>query len=168
MTLGKFRKRAISEVVAYVILITISLSLSAMVYTWLRFYTGETSNEVCPDGASIVISDYNCVPGTVDVSGKLNITLKNKGLFTLDGFTIRVNNRQGATVGIFTLNDTGQELLPGNSTKKEYRLGSVPDSGGQLGWLRTVTLLEVQAFVLSKNGNDRLLCGDVSRQTIDC
>lgn len=79
-------RRAISEIVGYVLLIVIAVSISLLVYTWLKGYL-PGQEKTCPEGASLGIEDYSCL------NGDLTITLKNNGLFTLDGFIIRASNQ---------------------------------------------------------------------------
>ena len=103
-------KKAISNIVAYVLLISITIGLSITVYNWLRFYVSEEIVEQCPDSVNIIIEDYNCTSGT---NGFLNITLKNKGLFSVDGYILRVHDSSDAEFGFYVLTDTGTPITPG-------------------------------------------------------
>jgi len=87
MLITKNRK-GIAELLAYVLLIGLAITVSILVYNWLRFYVIPSSAKQCPDGVSMVIKEYNCDP----VNKTINITLKNKGLFRIDGFLIKINN----------------------------------------------------------------------------
>ena len=60
--LGK-DKRALSNMVAYVLLISLTIALSALVYNWLRFYVSESDINECPEGMNLVIQDYTCFSG---------------------------------------------------------------------------------------------------------
>ena len=83
----KFDKKGLSEVVGYVLLIAIAVSMSVIVYYFLHSYIPKPSTNDCPSGMSIIISDYNC-----DLTNKnINLTLQNKGLFDIDGFLIRAS-----------------------------------------------------------------------------
>ncbi|MEM3405765.1 MAG: archaellin/type IV pilin N-terminal domain-containing protein [Candidatus Pacearchaeota archaeon] len=80
-------KKAISEIVAYVLIITIVLSLSVLVYTWMKRQI-PTKTEECPETLSLIIKDYSC-----DSSNKiLNLTLKNMGLYDISGAIIKASN----------------------------------------------------------------------------
>ena len=72
-------KKGVSEVVSYVLLIIIAVSLSAIVLTFLK---NQISNEKaeCPDEVSLIIKEYSC-----ESNSKINITFQNKGNFNLDG-----------------------------------------------------------------------------------
>lgn len=77
-------KRGLSEIIAYVLLIAIAVFMSILVYRWIKTYVPKEI-ATCPDSTSISIKSvsYNCV------SKVLNITLKNNGRFSLDGYLIR-------------------------------------------------------------------------------
>ena len=145
--IGKDR-RGVSLIVAYAILITIAIALSVLVYNWLKFYVDETPDVSCPEDVKIVIKDYNC-----DIVNRLNISLQNKGLFTIDGFFLRVNNRVGAENGFYILNQSGSQLKPGESEDYFFRsdvdVSSEPISGG-------LTFVDVQPYVLEKG--KKVLC----------
>jgi len=82
----KSRKRAISELIAYVLLISLAITMAGIVGAWLRFYVQPSKIKACPEGISIIIADYSCD------SANINITVQNKGLFNISGFIIRVSN----------------------------------------------------------------------------
>lgn len=79
-------KRAITELLAYVLLIGLAITLSILVYNWLRFYVTPYESRVCPDGISLIVQEYSCS------AGNISITVKNKGLFKIDGYLVKVNN----------------------------------------------------------------------------
>jgi hypothetical protein len=79
-------KKAITELIAYVLLIGLAITLSILVYNWLRFYVMPYEAKACPDGVSLILQEYSCS------AGKINITVKNKGLFKIDGYLVKVNN----------------------------------------------------------------------------
>lgn len=80
-------KRGISNMISYVILITIALSMAGGVFTWLKFYATIPSDEgKCPEDVSLIISTYSC-----DQIDEISIKVKNGGLFNIDGFFIRAS-----------------------------------------------------------------------------
>ena len=72
--------------VSYVLLISIALSLSIGVYIWLKSYSNITPINDCMEGTSIVLEDYSCSGGTID------LTLGNNGLFSIDGIIVQASN----------------------------------------------------------------------------
>jgi hypothetical protein len=81
------QKKAISVIVGYVLLITISLALSMLVYVWMKRQTPAITTE-CPDTLSLMIQDYICNNET----NTLNLTIKNNGLYNIQGAIIKVSN----------------------------------------------------------------------------
>ena len=77
------KKKALSNIIAYVLLISISLSLSVIVYNWLKFYVSEDDVETCSDGVNVIIENYECYQfnKTTNKSGWLKVILKNLYIF---------------------------------------------------------------------------------------
>lgn len=104
-------KKAISEIVSYVLLISLALGMSALVYSWLKSKVEKPfAEESCPEGVSLVLESYNCTS-----EGIINITLRNRGSFLVDGFVIKMNNvtRRKGIPGMYALpqKDTGKNII---------------------------------------------------------
>lgn len=175
--LGKFfprRKKGLSNMIAYVMLISITLALSVIVFQWLRGQVVDYSGEECPGGVSIVIEDYTCSHGGTGADGSnISATIKNKGRHSVDGFILGINDRFDADVGIFILDTQGDQIRPGEAYNKEYDISnSYIDQGSSLtGYnfidpLDGVTLIQVQGFVIGENGEE-IICPDSSSQVVD-
>ena len=149
-------KKALSNMIAYVLLISITIALSMMVYGWLKGYVTGEEIETCSDNVNIIISNYECTEGP---TGNLTVTLKNKGLFSTDGYILRVHNRPNAEFGFYTLNKTGSKLSPGQSIKDTYKFPLTKDK------LETITLVEVQPFIM-KDG--KISCETYASQKVVC
>lgn len=78
-------KKGLSEIIAYVLLITVAITVSIAVYGFLQSYLPGEVDE-CPEGVSLVLGDYECD------EENLNITLINNGKFNVTGFAIKVTN----------------------------------------------------------------------------
>ncbi len=152
-------KRGLSAVIAYILLISMAIALSTMVYNWLRFYVEVDEVQQCPEGVSIAINDYDCSYSLQ----QFNVTLKNRGLRTFNGFTLTVHDRLGATQGIYPLGSIGKEIVtlaPGENETFEY---DFPNE------LADITLLEVQPFVIYEGMEDTpSFCRPIVTQTIKC
>jgi hypothetical protein len=99
----KKEKKAVSLMISYVILITIAIAMAITVFAWLKLVANVEPLPSCGDGTSIIINDYVCGGGI------LNLTIKNNGRFSVDGFTIQVGDnpqRQPIT-----------HILPWNNTE---------------------------------------------------
>ena len=151
-------KNAVSNIIAYVLLISITIGLSVMVYNWLRYYVSEETVEQCPDTVNVIIEDYSCNSGT---NGFLNVTLKNKGLFNVDGYILRVHDSLDARFGFYTLSDIGAPIAPG---EKDSTLYFFNDSYNGKNFTE-ITLVEVQPF-LTKMGN--ISCKSYASQKVTC
>ena len=152
-------KKAVSIIVAYVLLVTIAISLSVIVYSWLRDYVPSDEMPECPEGVSLIIQDYFCFEDNGDKF--LNITLKNKGLFTIKGFVLRVHDRPDAEIGLYTLDQEGVEILPGNSINRQYPFSSVQEKE-----LEKISLIEVQPIVEVKR--EDVYCRVSSQKASNC
>jgi hypothetical protein len=169
--LGK-DKRAVSIIVSYVLLITITLSLSVLVYNWLRWRVQPVEIPECSSNVKIVIQDYYCVPsdvrpGETTVSGNIQIILKNKGLHNVSGFNIRVHDREDAEFGFYTLEEGGVQMAPDTEFPvgggyMVYNFSDVRDHPTQL---EKVTLIEVQPFIIE---DDKIICKSYATQPVDC
>jgi len=158
-----FNKRGISEIVGYVLLISISFALAGMVFTWLRFYVTPGEELSCDEGVSISIRGYNYSCGVNPKT--LNITLKNDGRFNIAGYIIRVSNKTGETkLGVYTLNQTGKPIQVGNVTSDYYN--EIKDVVRLIDIEGTITFIEVQPYILEED--TKVYCNDVSKQTITC
>ena len=161
LRLGK-DKSALSNMVAYVLLISITIGLSVLVYNWLRFYVGEDDVDECPEGVSVIIRGYECYATNEFGTGRLNVVLKNKGRFTIDGYILRVHDRPGAEFGFYEFDDVGVEIVPGDEYNQTYEFSDYDFDGYNIS---TVTLVEVQPFMMD---GDELSCKAYASQEVSC
>ena len=155
-----FNKRGVSEIVSYVLLISVTFAIAGIVYAWLVFYVTPGEEVKCKDDLEITIysSDYDCAENT------LNLTLQNKGLFDIDGYVIRLNNKSGAEIGIYVLNKTGTNISTGSIVNNYYGSNWKLANGNLLGG--NITLIEVQPF--KREDNLDIYCEGIVRKKISC
>ncbi|PIN95115.1 hypothetical protein COU53_01010 [Candidatus Pacearchaeota archaeon CG10_big_fil_rev_8_21_14_0_10_30_48] len=79
-------KNGLSEVVSYVLLIVVGISLSAIVFVFLQGLIPEKEFS-CPDGLALIIKETKCISPNL-----VNITFQNKGRFEIDGVYSRYAN----------------------------------------------------------------------------
>ncbi len=86
-------KRGVSEMVGYVLLIVIAVSIGVLVYGFLKIYV-PPQKEKCPSDISLSIEEAICD------SGNVKVLLRNRGLFNVDGAFIRIGeaNRIARTI----------------------------------------------------------------------
>lgn len=142
------QKKAVSELVAYVLLISLSIGLSIAVYTWLKGYASEHPTKTCPDGVSLIIQDYLCEHENITMN------LSNKGLFKIDGYIFRINNEtegdkpRGLPVNLIEVVTLPGPLNPGEVTQRSWNY-----SGSF--W---IVEMEIEPFRLE--GNTKILCSN--------
>ncbi|MEM4318602.1 MAG: hypothetical protein QW244_02165 [Candidatus Pacearchaeota archaeon] len=103
-------KQGISEIVSYVLLIMLSVSLAAMVYTFLQYRAKFPEEIKCPEGVSIYVYNLSCQD--------LNLILKNNGLFNISGVSIFSYNASGLCNQ--TLKDFSLTLAPGEIYQSSF------------------------------------------------
>jgi len=154
------RKRGLSEIVAYVILISITFAVAGMVFAWLRFYVTSSPELKCEDGTSLSLRQvsYNCT------SKELNLTIQNRGLFDINGYIVRVSNLSKANIGIYTLNVSGEPLSTGENYNDYYTQSNKTYTNSAIKGI--LTLVEIQPWVIQ--GNTTVYCQDVAQQYLSC
>lgn len=150
----KSDKKGISIIIGYIILISMAVALSIMVFNWLVFYIpGE--KEKCPEDISVSVHSISCER----ISRQLNFTIKNNGLFTINGIIIRANHREGSNIGIHNLGEIDTTLIPGQEETLELE---IPDEIPA-----NLRLLEIIPYVYSDDG-DKRICPPGIRTKITC
>jgi len=95
--IDKNNKKAVSEILSYVMLIIIALALSVLVYAYLKVYVPK-DKPICPDEISIYIKAASCKTGALGTATtNISLTLENKGMFDIHGAYIRFG-RNGSKV----------------------------------------------------------------------
>src|SRR3989344_3228562 len=159
---GLNNKRGLSNVIAYALLIVMTIALSTVVFIWLQLYVGETEIAECPNGVDLVIKEYICN------GNNLNVTIKNQGRFSAEGYRIRVDDRSGAESGFYLLihdinGADGVFLSPGDEVRnKVFDFTKACNDGCPNG----ITIAEVQP-IYDEDG-ERVACKSDSAQEIDC
>ena len=160
-------KKGVSEIVAYVLLISISFAIAAIVYSWLMFYVTPAKEIKCDEGISLTIRSvaYNCT------TKSLNVTLQNRGLFDVDGYKIRVNNKSGADIGVYMINSTGIPVRASNDTYSGviydyYLQANRTDNPVSKFIAGNLTFIEVQPYSIIEN--EVIVCDTIAKQTIVC
>lgn len=160
-------KKAVSEIVSYVLLIVIALSLAAGVYTFLKTSVPNPDNEQekCSEDTSLSLSDYECTPQEDKI---ITLTLENKGLFNIDGFTITATNNPDA-LAITMLNTSEgkpEEIQPGRYYfEPTLKLGDFRKVSFSYTGLNNIAKIRVRPFVNGKT--ELLLCPTISELRIE-
>ena len=144
-------KKAVSDMVSYVLLIVIALAISAGVYSWLRFYVpAQIDSQKCSDDVAIAITDYNCS------NQILSLTIENKGYFTVNGFFARgVNDSTKLpTINLNTTNpQRGFTFIKGRYDIQEgFKAGAIEYATFDYRPLGSIQRIQLQPFMLGKKG----------------
>jgi hypothetical protein len=91
-------KKAVSVMIAYVLLITMAVVMAGILYNWMKTYVPKDTIS-CPDGVSVFIENIEC--GGVPGNYTLNITIVNNGRFDVGGYFAHASN--DSSQGIATL-----------------------------------------------------------------
>ncbi len=101
-------KKGLSEIVGYVILILIAITLSLLVYGFMKNLLPKFSQE-CPPEISLAIEDYVCDV----VEKKIVLDIKNTGTYNVEGFLIKAKNKTEG-IAIIPLKQVGSIGEEGN------------------------------------------------------
>ncbi len=88
-------KKAVSVMIGYVLLISISLVIAGVVYAWIKTYV-PTEDIKCPDGVSIYIKNITC--SNQGDKFLIELTLRNNGLFNIDGYIPYISNDSSSEI----------------------------------------------------------------------
>jgi len=162
----KTSKKGVSLMLSYVLLIIIVLSVAVGVYAWLRFY-GEgffKPTPKCPEDVSIIIQDYSCDPTRTSI----NITIKNKGLFSIDGYKIRGTDDK-TQVPIFALKEMGKIGVIGGEVLFEPPLKPDEVDNRVFSYMGLSTLEKIEIEPFRSQEQKIVLCSEaVVSQEINC
>jgi len=142
----KKNKKGLSELVSYVLLVVISLSIAIGVYAWLKGnLPSENERPKCPEDVAIVVSDYNC--NLISSPKILQLKVENKGYFTVDGFYIRVSNNSEKlpTLSITTI-DGESNLRVQGQYYSTLNPGETVLTNFSYGEIETVKKVQIQAI----------------------
>lgn len=117
-------KKALSPIIAYVILVTIVISTSLIVYPWLKTYV-QPSSFSCPDGVSIYLNQIDCT--SVDGKYELNLSIKNNGFFSVAGYFINFRDEEGKFIPwseeSIKFMESTTEVMGGSITQRNMKPG---------------------------------------------
>jgi len=147
------KKKADSQMVSYVLLVVIAISLSVAVFAYLKLYL-PSSKDKCSDDVNVVIENSICK------AGRLNLTVSNRGLFNVSMIFVRFGNESKI---VRSQINPGTELLnpplsPGDIREYSFVLSSIPRPG--------IYIVETQPATLSEKRNP-MLCRIVT-QKVNC
>jgi hypothetical protein len=154
-------KKAVSEMVSYVLLVVIAVGLSIAVYAYLKVFIPKGEKPQCNEDIQLTVQDYTCNNQTK----MLSVTLYNKGLFRVNAVYLRLS-KEGTKVPLNILERLFiPPLMPG-----ELRLIPVSDKSKLSPILSAPGnyILEVQPSANNERGELALCENAVIQQPITC
>ncbi len=79
-------KKGLSTMIGYVLLVGIVITMSAVVYVWLKSYVPSQQDLDCPDGVSMFATNVRCISSGEEYI--VNLTIVNDGRFSLGGYLV--------------------------------------------------------------------------------
>lgn len=163
-------KKALSEIVSYVMLIVIAISLSVIVFAYLKVYIPKEKPQ-CPEDISLIIQKASC---SISTYSNLNITLENKGLFNIDSAYIRFGLQEKKVLDLiesplnnfFFINpsNSSERFLPPQKQTEWYALfepsyASTLSTGGYALEVQPVVYVDKKLIICEKA---------IVRQNVEC
>ena len=169
-----FNKKSVSEMLSYVILISIAITMAIAVFAWLKIIANVKPVEACEEGTSVIINNYVCG------NNILNLTIKNNGRFDISGFVLEVgdNSNRARTTRLLPLytEQTSNEgflifrpaLNPGKekeaifSDKEKRPNGEIREIDFQ-----NIANIKLQPFIIHESGT-KIVCEEsIIRQNLE-
>lgn len=161
--LHKTNKKAVSLMIAYIMIISIGVAISVIVYAWLKAEAEsyETPTD-CDFGTSIILEDF-----FVDGVPNANFDIKNNGRFRIHGVVVTVstsenddpntqlNNTQNpSVVGMY---EFVGGLDPGDTQTASYE-NDIGNGNPLLGGLGNIKVVRIQPFI--DYSGTKVMCSD--------
>lgn len=169
-------KIGISEMISYILLISIGIALSIAVFSWLRTVSQDVKPPIdCKEETYITLEDFECTPGLI----KLN--LRNSGRFNISGIIMTVGNDSKGAIyylkpdtSILKQEIDGQyvflnPLAPGDVTKDTNPVvfKNTLNNGNVLS---SINVIKLQPFIIVRNANkiNKIVCTKaVTKQSVE-
>ena len=160
------RKKGISEMLSYVLLVSLGIFMAIALYASLKLIANVEPVASCEEGTYLTIMSYECF------NQQFTITLKNNGRFSVNGFFISGSDKAERApvtpIKALKKEDEGLEqgsymfktpFAPGASLVTAYEVSSIPFS--------EIKRIRIQPFIISEN--QVVVCQDaVINQDINC
>src|SRR3989344_3167864 len=78
-------RKGVSEMISYVLLISIAIGMSLLVFGFLKLYVPKDKIE-CPEGTSLAIEEVSCL------GNQTVLSISNRGKFSIDAFYLRLGS----------------------------------------------------------------------------
>lgn len=170
-------KTGVSEIVSYVLLISIVIGISIGVYAWMKVYAVNPNTVDCKEGTSITLQDYEC---STSPSPSITLTIRNNGRFNITGVIVAVaNSSKREPEHYLNLSDSStwsylqagyaffsNPLRPGEEQTVEF------SNKIKTGTIKSITSIKIQPFIIDTRNNRifKILCSKsiISQKINNC
>lgn len=162
-------KKGVSEMVSYVILISIAIGLAVSVYAWLKIVSITPQEPNCNEGTSVIITEYKCYTDNSVINHPgIEFTIKNNGYFNVSGIVVSVSDdpqrepiyniidRQTERLGMTGYYFFAPSLAPGDEKSVSFS-NSINSYTNQ--YLEKFVKIQIQPFIITSI-NKRVFCKD--------
>lgn len=175
------KKKGVSLMVSYVLLVSIAIILSIGVFAWLKIIAKDVQPKVdCKEGTSMRISNYKCFSGDVDEEDGIKLTLRNNGRFNIDGFILSVSGEgnEVPTVRLVTQDLEGfkgnyyfsdsSPLVPGEERTIKFS-NKFDDGKGLINIVNFeyINVVQIQPMILDEEKNKIVCQNSVIKQNLE-
>lgn len=172
----KMNKMGLSEMISYVLLISIAIGISVGVFAWMKSYAVNPASVECKEGTSVTIQNYECFPNP---EGGIRLIIKNNGRFNVSGIIVVAGNNSEREPGYYLKLSNRQlwnlqegyyfftnPLKPG--TEETVEFSNNYSSGGVIKSIDSIKIIRIQLFVINEK-RARVFCQNSIKQPIeDC
>lgn len=159
-------KKAVSQLLAYSIMIIIAVALSGLVYTFLYQNIPKDEVDKCPQNINLAIEKINCLIG---VAGDADVEtiISNRGLFSVKGFSVAVRSENSTADNKIEESSANRQfegeerLTPGEATLQEFNSIIFPKEKDNL-------VFELKPIVLNEEGLPVLCDEQIITKTFSC
>ncbi len=159
----KKTNKGVSELLSYVILIFIVISLWALVYIWIRASANISPPVDCKEETSVVLGRAKCQDGW----NTLALEIKNNGRFNVDGVIVSVGDNPQDTPTVYLMpyiagSSSGQlegyyffesPLVPGEIKDAVYKNQKKDSSTYNINEIKNI---QIQPFIIEKK--TKIIC----------
>jgi hypothetical protein len=169
------KKKGISLMIGYVLLVSGAIIMAVVVYAWLRTYVPQDYLE-CPDGVSVFIHDISCIDSGDEL--ELNLTLKNKGRFSFGGYFIHATDspeQELATIDLTKYLESGGSKLSTGVKYSEDKNSLIPDDKktnsfiiSDIEQIYSIEITPIR-WQIEENKDRLVSCGDAKiKEVVNC
>jgi hypothetical protein len=163
-------KKGVSLMISYVLLIVIAIVMSVIVFSYLKNVANVKPVIECKEGTSILIENYKC-DIFANNTGRIELTIKNSGLFSIDGLisSFGIQDGREPTIKLVSfdrgINVRGEHefenpLNPEKTIIITFSSNERKSDGSISPFHSNLKTVKIQPFIIDKVSNLVIPCGE--------